>query len=134
MFIKQSIPPVEKNYFHWHLLSTYGKDVSTARQWLIHEMYVRSHIPWSHAHANLWNVYCWWKCIVNIDGCRKILFWYGKLAVSNSIIVLTVTVVVCMKINRRYYFQSISCKKIKIKFRPLFFLISALMTSFTPFH
>jgi len=52
-------------------------------------------------------VHCWWKCIANGgDYTEKQLFCSWGFALSNTIVVLFVSITVVMEINRRHYFLS----------------------------
>ena len=50
--------------------------------------------------------YRWWKCTANDGDCWKVVFCSWEFSLSNSIIVIFISVVVSMEINRRQYFQS----------------------------
>ena len=51
-------------------------------------------------------VHHWWKCIANGGDCWKIVFCSWEFALSNSVVVLFVSVVFSMEINKRHYFWS----------------------------
>ena len=66
-------------------------------------------------HFHWWSVLWGWhagscsvlvKCIATVGDCWKIVFCSWEFALSNSVIVLFISVVLSMEINRRCYFQS----------------------------
>ena len=54
-------------------------------------------------------VHCWWECIANggyyVKNSCFLFFFSWEFALSNTIIVLFVSIVVSMEIKRRHYFQ-----------------------------
>ena len=113
----EKIAPVD---IHWCLLNVYGDqsvNVSTVRQWVMHfsssNSYVKDmpHSRWPCTSVTLQNenlpdqlIHTDWLMVVNI--CGKRVFCSQKFALSNSVVMLFVSVVVSMEINRRHYFQS----------------------------
>ena len=111
-------PPWGKNGTHWHSLTfvyVYGDQamgmstvggggcvsaVSTATAG--HLCYCRF-LPAEHAGScsSLVKMHSRWWWV-----CWKIVFCSGELALSDSVIVLFLSIVISMEINRRRYFQS----------------------------
>ena len=54
-------------------------------------------------------VHRWWKCRANGGDYNVKMFYSCEFALSNNVIVLFVSVVVSIEINRRHYFQSYLC-------------------------
>ena len=75
-------------------------------------MWKTNHVPDSHAdfykHGMQAPVHCWQKCRAN-GGDRVKVLCSREFALSNSVMVLFVSVVVSTEINRRHYFQSDRC-------------------------
>ena len=109
---------VRKDCNHWHLF--------TLDEWLwrpnsgccisavVPATWKADHI--SDGHADFCKrgmqalVHRWQKCIANGDGCtEKQCFIAQNLFYLNCVIVLSLSVVVSMEINRRYYFHSSLC-------------------------
>ena len=95
---------------HWHLLNVYGDqigDASTARQEMVHFSGGSSgSLPLVQIFTSI-ACRLWCKCIANGGGlCWKIWFCSWEFALSNSVILLYVSVVVPMEINRKNYFWS----------------------------
>jgi len=103
---------------HWCLLDIYGDqvDVSTVRGWVVHFSRGDSRVKdkpcsrWPCRFSQAWYAgSCsslvkmrssrWWLC-------WKVMFCSWEFALSNSIIVIFVSVTVYMEINRRHYFWS----------------------------
>jgi len=103
---------------HRHFLNADGDqtvDVSDGRciSPVVTAMWKTSHIPESHTDFK-WGmqafVHCSWKCIANGGACvEKIVFCNWEFALSKSVFVLFVSIVVSMEINRRHYFLSNLC-------------------------
>ena len=95
---------------HRYLLNDYGDqtgDVSTAQWWVVHFSSGNS-----RSHPLVQIVICM-ACRPLFNCCQKgtvwlrwkIVFCRWEFALSNTVIVLSVSVVVSMEINRRHYFQ-----------------------------
>ena len=124
---------------HQHLLNIYGNqtvDVCQGSGWWISEVmrmiWKKSHILATSAdfyvHRMQALVHCWWKCIVNGgDDAEKLVFCSWEFALSNSVIVLFVPVVISMERSRRHYFQSNLCTS-----KPEFKILSGI-SGFYPF-
>ena len=83
------IPPCEKNstqqWQQWQWVTSTGADVYK------HEMQALVH--------------CWWRCIANGGDCVEKVLCSWEFTLSSTVIVLLVSIVVYMEINRRHYFQ-----------------------------
>ena len=122
------VPPCGKNGTHWHssvLAECFWRstvEVSTVRRHVLHFISGNSSVEkqgifWmvtslekSCTIVTLWNkellnqLICT-NCLVMVTVLQNNVFW--EFALSNSVIVLYVCVVVSMEINRRQYFWSI---------------------------
>ena len=83
------IPPCEKNstqqWQQWQWVTSTSADVYK------HEMQALVH--------------CWWRCIANGGDCVEKVLCSWEFTLSSTVIVLLVSIVVYMEINRRHYFQ-----------------------------
>ena len=113
------IPPCGKNCPHWHSLTLaehwwrsnsgceHSETVGGAfQQW---QQWVTSTGADCYEPSMQALVHHWWKCIANGAECVEKLYCGWESSLSNSAIVLIVSVTVSKKINRRYYFQSNLC-------------------------
>ena len=118
-FHAEKIAPID---IHWCLLHVYGNqivDVSTVKWWMVCFRSGDGHVkgkpqsgrPYRFLqvqHAGYFSLllkihsYWWWLC-------WKRVFCSREFALSNCVIVLFVSVVVSMEINRGHYFQSDLC-------------------------
>jgi len=95
---------------HWCLLNINGDqivDVSTVRLWVVTVTWKKGHVLDGHAQLS-WNeehlsqiIHANQQMVVTVE--RVFCSW--EFALSNSVIVLFVSVEVSMEINRRHYFQ-----------------------------
>ena len=56
-------------------------------------------------------VHDWRKCIASGCDCQKIAFCSKEFALSNSVIMLFVSFIISVEINRRHYFRTGLCRK-----------------------
>ena len=100
---------------HWCLLNAYRDwtvGVSTVRQWVVcfssGDRGSLSLVKIFYKHGMQALVHCWWKFIDNGgDYAEKQCFFLGEFALSSSVIVLSLSTVVSMEINRKHYFQRV---------------------------
>ena len=99
---------------HWHLMNVSGDQtvgVSSVRQWVVRSALVTATVVTSTSGdfdkcSMQARVPHWWKWMTNGDDCWKILFCGWELLLSNTVILLLVSVVVSVEIMRRHYFWS----------------------------
>ena len=111
----EEIAPID---IHLCLLNIYGDwtvDVSTVRQWMcISEVMAETGAGFYQSDIQ---DHHWWKCIANeCDYIKKIVFYIWEFVLSNSVVVLFISVVVSVEINRRHYIQADLCISVFMKY------------------